>query len=174
MAFPLPAGTRYRYRDNYAEHRPGPVEAYNHVFSQRDGVLRRAHDGIDIYAARGTPVLAPFDGRVIDPADRWAPWQRERYGICVVIVSREPASRGYTVLLCHLEERNVRIGARISRGKVVGALGITGNAEGAHAQLHLELRAPFPIAWREPGGLRLVDAFNPYRSLRAADPTVAN
>lgn len=174
MGFPLASGTRYHYRDNYADYRPGPVEPYNHLFDERHGQLRRAHDGIDIYAARGTPILAPFDGVVIAPASRWQPWQPDRYGITVVIVSTEPATRGYAVLLCHLDKPRVPVGADVRRGEVVGTLGKSGNAEEALAQLHLELRAPFLIPWPEIGGERLIDAFNPYPSLRAADPAFAN
>jgi murein DD-endopeptidase MepM/ murein hydrolase activator NlpD len=174
IGFPLAANVRYHYRDNYEDYRPGPVEPYNHLFDERHGQLRRAHDGIDIYAALGTPILAPFDGVVIAPASRWQPWQPDRYGITVVIVSTEPATRGYAVLLCHLDGRSVKVGAHVRRGKVVGTLGKSGNAEDADPQLHLELRAPFLIAWTEIGGQRLIDAFNPYFSLRAADPAFAN
>jgi murein DD-endopeptidase MepM/ murein hydrolase activator NlpD len=174
IGFPLPTTVRYHYRDNYADYRPGPVEPYNHLFDLRHGQLRRAHDGIDIYAALGTPILAPFDGVVIAPASRWQPWQPGRYGITVVIVSTESATPGYAVLLCHLDERSVKVGARVRRGQVVGTLGKSGNAEDADPQLHLELRAPFLIPWDEIGGRRLLDAFNPYPSVSAADPALAN
>jgi murein DD-endopeptidase MepM/ murein hydrolase activator NlpD len=169
IGFPLAAGVNYRYRDNYGDLRPGPVEWYNHVFDERDGKLRRAHDGVDIYAPRDTAVLAPFAGVVIDPRTRWQPWQRDRYGLTVAIVSTEPATRGYVVLLCHLDVRTVQIGAHVKRGREVGTLGITGNAEESPAQLHFELRAPSLMPWHEAGGDRLLDAFNPYPSLRAAE-----
>jgi murein DD-endopeptidase MepM/ murein hydrolase activator NlpD len=169
IGFPVAAGIHYRYRNNYGDLRPGSVELYNHVFDERDGKLRRAHDGIDIYAPRGTAVIAPFDGVVIDPRTRWEPWQRDRYGLTVAIVSTEPATSGYVVLLCHLDARTVRVGAHVKRGREVGTLGITGNAEESPAQLHFELRAPSLMLWHEAGGNRLLDAFNPYPSLRAAE-----
>jgi len=171
IAFPLRADTRYAYRDNFADLRPGRPETYNHAFDRRRNRLRRAHDGVDIYAPVGAPVLAPFDGVVIDPARRWRPWRADRHGIVVVIVSEDPRSAGYVALLSHLDAGYVEPGTRVRRGEVVGTLGRSGNAESAESQLHFELRAPFAIPWTEAGQQRQVDAFNPFASLRAADPS---
>lgn len=170
MAFPLKEGHRYRYRDNFGDPREGHAEGYNHARVRRGDDLLRAHDGIDIYAATGTPVVAPFDGMVIDPATRWRPWIRERYGRTAAIVSSEPTSEGYAALLTHLEAVYVEPGQRVHRGEVIGTIGDSGNAEGGRPHLHFELRAPFHLTWEEVGEQRQIDAFNPYRSLRAADP----
>lgn len=169
IAFPLKPGSRYRYRDNWFDVRPGEPEEYNHIHSRRRGELRRAHDGIDLYARRGSPVVAPFAGTVIDPADRWSPWN-ERYGRTVVIVSSEPQSEGYAAVLAHLDAAFVEPGTQVRRGEVVGLAGNTGNADGFRVHLHFELRAPFELPWLELGAVRLVDAFNPFPSLVAADP----
>ena len=170
IGFPLRRQTRYHYRDNYHDGRDGPPTDYNHARFDRDGELIRLHDGIDIYAHEGEPVVAPFTGVVIDPAERWAPWEPERYGRTVAILSREPASSGYVAILVHLDQHWVEIGQQIARGQVVGVLGATGNAEGGDPHLHFELRAPFLIDWSPVGEERLVDAFNPFPSLRRADP----
>ena len=170
IAFPLKEGTRYSYRDNWFDVREGEPEEYNHAHSRRRGEVRRAHDGIDIYARRGSPVLAPFAGTVIEPADRWSPWHGERHGKVVVIVSSEPQSEGYAAVLSHLDATFVEPGTQVRRGEVVGLAGDTGNADGFRVHLHFELRAPFGLPWLELGGERLVDAFNPFPSLVAADP----
>jgi len=170
MGFPFSKGTTYRYRDNYLEGRSGEPEPYNHWFSRRNGVLRRAHDGVDVYARRGARVLAPLAGTVIDPKTRWKPWRPDRYGTVVVIVSEEPTSVGYTVILSHLDRSVVKVGGRVRRGQYVGTNGTTGNAQGGTPHIHLELRAPFMLRWRELRTWRLVDAFDPYPSLRRADP----
>ena len=130
----------------------------------------RLHDGIDIYAPESEPVLAPFDGVVIDPGTKWTPWEPDRYGLTVVVESYEPTSVGYTAVLVHLDKVWVDIGEHVSRGQVIGVLGRTGNAENVQPQLHFELRAPFLIDWSALGEDRQVDAFNPYPSLSAADP----
>lgn len=170
VGFPLRRQTRYHYRDNFLRRRDGAPTDYNHARLAGDGELIRLHDGIDIYAREGAPVVAPFAGKVIDPAKRWKPWNPERYGRTVVIASEEPASMGYVALLVHLDQRWVDVGQRVTRGQVVGVLGATGNADGGDPHLHFELRAPFDIDWSPLGEDRLVDAFNPYPSLRRADP----
>jgi murein DD-endopeptidase MepM/ murein hydrolase activator NlpD len=170
ITFPLKPGARYRYRDNWHDLRPGEPEPYNHLHSRKRGELRRAHDGIDIYVRRGSPVLAPFAGTVIDPATRWQPWRRDRFGTTVVIVSNEPQSAGYAALLAHLDVAFVEPGTVVRRGEVIGLAGDSGNADGARVHVHFELRAPFLLAWSELGEERLLDAFNPYPSLVRSDP----
>jgi murein DD-endopeptidase MepM/ murein hydrolase activator NlpD len=170
IGFPLKEATRYRYRDNWLDPREGIAEDYNHAHARRGGRLLRAHDGIDIYARRGEPVVSPFDGLVIDPQIRWQPWDPERYGLAAVILSEEPTSDGYLALLTHLDRLWVEPGQRVRRGEVLGTIGATGNAEGGPPHLHFELRAPFALNWLQLGEERQVDAFNPYPSLVAADP----
>lgn len=169
IEFPLREESRYRYRDTFLDRREGSPEPYNHVL-RRDGAIVRAHDGADIYARLGAPVLAPFDGIVLDPAQRWQPWDPDRYGLTATIVSTQPTSDGYTALLAHLDRLWVEPGQTVEGGDVIGTVGNTGNAEGVEPHLHFELRAPFGLTWQEAGGDRTVDAFNPYPSLVAADP----
>ena len=170
IGFPLRADSTYHYRDNYLEPRAGPPNSYNHAKVNAKGDLVRLHDGIDIYAPEGVPVLAPFDGTIIDPATRWSPWEPDRYGLTVVVESDEPGTAGYMAVLVHLAADWVDIGQHVTRGQVVGTLGKTGDAQEVKPQLHFELRAPFLIDWSPLGENRQVDAFNPFQSLQAADP----
>jgi len=171
LAFPLPASATYTYRRDFLIPRVGKVYPYNHARSVApNGTLRRAHDGMDIAVALGTAVRAPFSGTVVNPATRWKPWDPARYGKIVVIVSDEPTSPGYSVMLAHLSKVNVKVGQHVSRGQVVGKTGRTGNAAGTPPHLHIELRAPFLIRVKEAGTVRKIDAFDPYPSLAAADP----
>jgi murein DD-endopeptidase MepM/ murein hydrolase activator NlpD len=171
LGFPLAASATYTYRRDFLVPRVGKVYPYNHALSTApNGTLRRAHDGVDIAVAIGTPVRAPFSGTVIDPATRWKPWDPARFGKVVVIVSDEPTSPGYSVILAHLSKVNVKVGQHVSRGQIVGRTGITGNAAGTPPHLHFELRAPFLIRVKEAGTIRKIDAFDPYPSLTASDP----
>jgi murein DD-endopeptidase MepM/ murein hydrolase activator NlpD len=172
IGFPLRADDRYHYRDNWLERRAGNPDPYNHALPGKRGTLLRMHDGIDIYAAENEPVLAPFSGTIIDPQTKWMPWHPDRYGLTVVIESDEPTSAGYTAVLVHLDDVWVDLGQHVERGQVIGDVGQTGDADGIKPQLHIELRAPFLIDWSAIGEDRLVDAFNPYASLTAADPNL--
>ena len=171
MGFPLPAASRYRYGDAWRVPRVGEAYSYEEVRGAApDGTLMRAHDGVDLVVTTGTPILAVFDGTIIDPTTRWLPWDPSRYGTVVVIQSTESSSPGYMAIVAHLSRRVVHLGDTVRRGQVVGWTGRTGNAAGTIPHLHFELRAPFeiPQAW---GGIRrLLDVFDPLPSLLAADP----
>jgi murein DD-endopeptidase MepM/ murein hydrolase activator NlpD len=170
IGFPLPAGSKYRYGDRWRAARVGTVYPYEEVRGRApDGTLLRAHDGVDLLVKLGTPVLAAFDGVVIDPAPIWRPWDPGRYGTVVVIRSTESSSPGYVAIAAHLSRRAFRVGDAVHRGQVVGWTGRTGNAAGTLPHLHFELRAPFRIAQTWNGIRRLLDVFDPLPSLLAAD-----
>jgi murein DD-endopeptidase MepM/ murein hydrolase activator NlpD len=171
IAFPIRPSVRYRYTDDFLVPRVGVTRRYNHARGESSaGRLLRAHDGIDIRAKLRTRLHAAFSGTVIDPAERWTPWEPQRYGNVVVIVSDEPSSLGYAALYAHLSSARVEVGDHVERGQWIGRLGQTGNAEGTPPHVHVELRAPFRIPVREGGRNRRIDAFDPYPSLVAADP----
>jgi len=170
LAFPLPSTAAYRYGDAWRAPRDGIARRYNQIRGiAPDGSYLRAHDGLDLLAKNGTPVLAPFSGTVVDPAARWKPWDPGRYGKVVVIESDEPTSPGYFVILAHLSRASVVIGDRVERGQLVGRTGQTGNAAGTKPHLHLELRAPFLIRYGYAGVIRRLDVFDAEPSIRAAD-----
>lgn len=171
MVFPLPAAARYRYGDGWLVPRVDRPYWYNEIRGVTStGVLLRAHDGVDLQVALGTPVLASFDGTVVDPAHIWRPWLPSRYGNVVVIQSSEGASLGYRSIAAHLSRLAVAIGDVVHRGQVVGWTGRSGNAAETIPHLHFELRAPFLIAVSYGGRTRRLDSFDPLPSLRACDP----
>ncbi|NCO69089.1 MAG: M23 family metallopeptidase [Acidobacteria bacterium] len=85
------------------------------------------HDGLDISAALGTEVRVPADGVVIF-ADR-----ETGYGKLVKVNH----GYGFTTLYAHLERFLVKEGQKVTRGQVVGRVGLTGRTTGAH--LHYEV-----------------------------------
>jgi murein DD-endopeptidase MepM/ murein hydrolase activator NlpD len=171
MGWPFAPSVKVTFGPGFGVYRVGPLEAFNMISGvSKSGALLRGHDGLDLQVPVGTPVLAPFSGLVIDPATRWAPWDPARYGKVVAIVSDEPTSPGYTVILVHLSVVGVPVGSHVTRGQAVGLTGITGDAAGTIPHLHLELRAPFLIRYRVHGVIRRVDAFDPRPSLLAAEP----
>ena len=79
------------------------------------------HNGIDITADRGTPVLAPASGVVIKS------YFEPLYGNHVELdLGRDEMGRLVHVKLLHLKKRLVREGDTVVRGQQVGTLGSTG------------------------------------------------
>lgn len=86
----------------------------------------RDHHGIDIFAARGTPVVAATAGRVsvrTTPIGGRVVWLRDE-------------RRGQSVYYAHLETQLVEGGARVRPGDTLGLVGNSGNARNTPPHLH--------------------------------------
>ncbi len=104
----------------------------------------RRHEGIDIFARRGTPVLSSTEGVVLRVGTN-------RLGGQVVWVLGPGGQRHY---YAHLDRYgDVHAGMRVAPGSVVGYVGNTGNARTTPPHLHYGIYAA--------GG-----AVNPYPFLR--------
>lgn len=80
------------------------------------------HNGADIGAPYGSPVLAPKSGTVIQ-----AGWNGG-YGISVMIDHHD----GIVTLFGHMCDWNVSEGQQVVQGQVIGWCGSTGNSDGPH------------------------------------------
>jgi murein DD-endopeptidase MepM/ murein hydrolase activator NlpD len=87
----------------------------------------RFHQGTDLAAPEGTPVIAAFSGRV-----EIAGWLGG-YGLIVVISHGDTHETRYA----HLSEVLVKPGQEVKQGNVIGLVGSTGMATGPH--LHFEI-----------------------------------
>lgn len=87
----------------------------------------RRHKGIDIYAKKGTPVVAVSDGIVT------AVTNSGKGGKCIRVKS---ASNPWTAYYAHLDKQKVRSGQFVKKGQVVGTVGNTGNARYTPSHLH--------------------------------------
>jgi murein DD-endopeptidase MepM/ murein hydrolase activator NlpD len=87
------------------------------------------HRAIDIGAPTGSAVLAT-DGGFIS----FAGWTDVGYGYLIVV----DHANGFATYYAHLSNIYVAEGQAIERGKVIGAVGNTGNSTGPH--LHFEVR----------------------------------
>jgi murein DD-endopeptidase MepM/ murein hydrolase activator NlpD len=107
--------------------RGGTLQDVGGVFGDpRDGGARR-HEGVDIFAPRGTPVVAVTDGQVTRVGT-------DRLGGRVVWLYDEHSGLSY--YYAHLDEQHVRQGARVRAGDVLGTVGNSGNARRAPPHLH--------------------------------------
>lgn len=114
----------------------------------------RSHEGIDIFAPRGTPVLAGSDGVA------WA--GENRLGGTVVFL-RDP-DRGHSLYYAHLDRHAVATGQRVRAGDTLGFVGNSGNARGTAPHLH------FGVYRRGEGA---IDPY-PYVDTRAPRPAAVS
>lgn len=114
---------------------PVPGEDLNSISSffgdPRDGGRRR-HEGVDVFAPRGTPVLAAGPGRITRTGTN-------RLGGKVIWVN--DAKRGYNYYYAHLDSQLVKPGMRVNTGDTLGLIGNTGNAITTPPHLHFGIYA---------------------------------
>ena len=89
---------------------------------------RRKHEGLDIFAERGTPVLATSAG-LVNKVDY------ETVGGKVIWV--RDVSRGFSIYYAHLDSQMVQEGTWVAAGDTIGLVGDTGNAQDMNPHLHL-------------------------------------
>jgi murein DD-endopeptidase MepM/ murein hydrolase activator NlpD len=100
----------------------GPITS---VFGPRNGSF---HDGVDVAAPVGTPVVASADGKVI--------FSDVLRGYGNVVIVRH--ANGYLTVYAHNRANRVKEGQTVRQGDVVAEVGQTGRATGA--SLHFEVR----------------------------------
>ena len=112
----------------------------------------RGHQGQDVFASCGTPLVAAIPGRVIKAT------YQSRAGNYVVIQHADGRSTAYM----HMRRAAlVETGDTVAAGDEIGEVGESGRASGCH--LHFEL-------WTAPGWYRGGRAVNPLETLQALDP----
>ncbi|HSN14637.1 MAG TPA: M23 family metallopeptidase, partial [Anaeromyxobacteraceae bacterium] len=89
---------------------------------------RRRHDGIDLAAPEGTPVLAAAAGTVI--------YAGEQPGYGAIVILRHEG--GLVTLYAHNQRLLVKEGERVARGEPIARVGQSGKTSGPH--LHFEVR----------------------------------
>jgi murein DD-endopeptidase MepM/ murein hydrolase activator NlpD len=137
--FAFPVRAPYSYTDSYGAPRMEGTRYYHR------------HEGTDIFAIRGTAVLAVVDGVL------------EKVGSDTLggikLWLRSPGDN-WTYYYAHLAgyAPGVANGRRVAKGEVLGFIGNTGNAIGTPSHLHFETHVP--------GGAPT----NPHPILRRVDP----
>lgn len=104
-----------------------PVPGYRSIssyFGPRNSVH---HDGFDIAAPSGAPIVSAKAGTVILAAPNG------NFGNCVAVTQ----DSGETVYYAHMSRIGVVPGQKVAAGSVIGYVGTTGNSTGNH--LHMEI-----------------------------------
>lgn len=92
----------------------------------RDGG-RRKHEGVDIFAPKGTPVVAPAAGYITRTGNN------NLGGKVVWMADRK---RGHNYYFAHLDTQMVKAGMTVRQGDTLGLVGNTGNARYTPPHLH--------------------------------------
>jgi murein DD-endopeptidase MepM/ murein hydrolase activator NlpD len=108
----------------------GPVQIGQGWGAPRDGGRRR-HQGIDLLAPAGTPLVAVASGHI----SRLSNLDRGRGGISLWLRDR----RGTAYYYAHNQHNLVRLGQRVRAGQLLARVGATGNAKGGPAHLHFQI-----------------------------------
>jgi len=130
--------------------------AGSHTYGDGFGAGREGHthEGVDILAAEGTPVVAPVAGVV-----RFTDYQASAAGYYVVEYAND--GRAFFFAHCQKDSFGTAEGGAVAQGGPICLVGHTGDATGPH--LHFEL---WPNGWRDIRGTAPVD---PLPQLRAWD-----
>lgn len=117
-----------------------------------DNAVPYNHEGIDVVAKIGTPVLAAASGRVTRS------YVEPMYGNQVVIDHGiDGTGRRTQTVYKHLDKRTVSAGDVVVRGQQIGTLGRTGALAAGILHLHFEIRRQV-----KPGGRGLIP-IDPHR-----------
>lgn len=110
----------------------------------RDAGVRK-HEGVDIFAKKGSPVVAVTDGTVS---------RVNEGGIGGKVIWFNPDDESFSVYYAHLDTQYVQGGQRVAKGQVLGTVGNTGNARFTPAHLHFGIYtgngAVNPIGFIQP------------------------
>jgi murein DD-endopeptidase MepM/ murein hydrolase activator NlpD len=120
-------------------------EHYRYGYTQSG--LREPHHGVEFVNPVGTPVLAAAEGTVLYAGDDLTQVFGLYPGFYGNLVLLQHDLTGYDspvyTLYGHLSSIAVKTGEQVSRGDVIGAVGLTGSAIGSH--LHFEVRLGEPV-----------------------------
>lgn len=127
-----------------------------HSYGDGIGVARKghAHQGQDILAAEGTPVVAPLAGTIL-----YRDYQA--HGAGFYVVERASDGRDFFFAHCQKDTFTVPAGAVVAAGQQLCRVGHTGDANGPH--LHFEI---WVGGWRVNHASHFID---PLADLRAWD-----
>lgn len=136
----------------------------------RDGGARR-HEGIDIFAPRGTPIVASADGRVTFVGERGLGGKQ--------VWLRSGLLNGYSLYYAHLDSISVSLAQRVQRGDTLGFMGNTGNARFTNPHLHFGIYktggAVDPLAYVHISErLQVSDPLKNWKDMLVVQSAVAN
>lgn len=99
--------------------------------------VQQFHTGVDMAAPGGTPILAAYDGRVVQAA------YNASMGNYIMI---DHGGELYTIYM-HAQKLLVSAGAEVSRGQQIATVGTTGRSTGNHLHFSVRLNGSYVSPW---------------------------
>ncbi len=90
---------------------------------------RKPHSGLDIAASKGTPIIAPAAGTVIEVGNYF-------FNGNTVFIDH---GQGLISMYCHLDSTKVKKGQQVTQKEIIGAVGKTGRVTGPHLHWSISL-----------------------------------
>ncbi len=90
---------------------------------------RKPHSGIDLAAPQGTPLKAPANGKVITTGSYF-------FNGNTVFIDH---GQGLVTMYCHMDRIDVEAGQTVTRGEMIGTIGMTGRVTGPHLHWSVSL-----------------------------------
>lgn len=132
-----PVAGPHAYVDDFGAPRPGHI-----------------HEGVDIQAGMGTPIVAPFPGHVVQSYDPGGGNDVFVYGALGYVFNAHLSAYGAT--------------GNVKTGTVIGYVGATGDATGPHDHFEWHPKVIPPHPWTSPYGYSVVGtAIDPYPYLNS-------